>query len=212
MNPARVLARLTRVLLTGLLLAPLAGCGKTLIFAEHEGVNFAIRANASSQPPIEVNFGLDSALATIVPPAGQVDGRPKGDAVNLFAGFQVDRDGSILTDTQRVKVSLRIATQFASGQAALEIANKPSVVAKIVNTSSGFDSSGTCLSGYLSGLGRTGDARKKKQAEMDRRARELATAQKLPQMTRGFLSVLELPAYAEVRDTLVSEQKIDCGS
>ncbi len=199
-------------LLTVLLLAPLAGCGKTLVFAQYEGVNLAIRANASSQPPIEVNFGLNSTLATIVPPSGQVDGRPNGEAVNLFAGFQVDRDGSILTSTQRVGVSLRIATQFASGQAALEVAKKPSVVAKIINIGSGFDHSGTCLSAYLSGIGRDGEARKKKQAELDKRARALAAADKLSPLTRGFLSVLELPDYAGVRQTLITEQKIECGS
>jgi hypothetical protein len=110
------------------------GCGHTLVFGEHDGVNFAIRANANSTPPIEVNFGLDRAVATIVPPAGEKSGSPSGEAVNMFAGFQIERFNDI-TLTKPVAVDLQITTQFASGAAATAVAGSPAVVAQIVKLS-----------------------------------------------------------------------------
>ncbi|TMJ26724.1 MAG: hypothetical protein E6G95_12920, partial [Alphaproteobacteria bacterium] len=60
--------------------ALLGGCGRTLVFAESDGVNLAVRTNASSNTPIEVNFGLTRTVGTIVPPAGQTGGKPNGEA------------------------------------------------------------------------------------------------------------------------------------
>jgi len=82
----------TRLACTLALLFLVAGCGRTLLFGEREGFNFAIRADSASQPPLEVNFGLDRTVGTIIPAAAQVDGRPVGEGVNMFAGFQIDRD------------------------------------------------------------------------------------------------------------------------
>ena len=70
-----------------------AGCGRTLVFAEREGVNFAVRANPSATPPLGVNFGLERVVATVVPPASQQDGKPGGEGVNMFAAFQIDSTG-----------------------------------------------------------------------------------------------------------------------
>jgi hypothetical protein len=107
------------------------GCGRTLVFGERDGLNFAIRADSASQPPLEVNFGLDRTVGTIIPPAAQVDGRPVGEVVNMFAGFQIDRDDTGTPTPLGVK--LRVATQFASGAAAVSIAGKPEVVNQIVS-------------------------------------------------------------------------------
>lgn len=106
------------------------GCGKTLVFAERDGVNLAIRSNASSTPPLEVNFGLNRTIATIVPPTGESNGKPDGDAVSMFAGFQVD---NTIVPTKPLDADLKISTQFASGKAATTVATQPKVVAQIVN-------------------------------------------------------------------------------
>ena len=111
--------------------ASVAGCGRTLAFVERDGVNLAIRVNASSSPPIEVNFGLNRTIATIVPPAGESGGQPKGDAVSMFAGFQVDNT----TDPAKpLQADLQVYTQFASGAAAISVADSPPLVASIVKT------------------------------------------------------------------------------
>jgi hypothetical protein len=114
--------------------ASVAGCGRTLVFAERDGVNIAIRANASSAPPIEANIGLNRTIATIVPPAGEAGNRPDGDAVSMVAGFQID---NTLDPTAPLKADLLITTQFASGNAATAVATKPTVVAAIVNPTAG---------------------------------------------------------------------------
>ncbi len=101
-----------------------AGCGRTLVFIERDGVNLAVRASGST-PPLEVNFGLNRTVATIVPPANE-----KGDAVSMFAGFQVD---NTLVPTKALDADLQIDTQFASGKAATAVASKPGVVSQIVS-------------------------------------------------------------------------------
>lgn len=105
-----------------------AGCGRTLVFIERDGVNLAVRASGST-PPLEVNFGLNRTVATIVPPANE-----KGDAVSMFAGFQVD---NTLVPTKALDADLQIDTQFASGKAATAVASKPGVVANIVSMTAG---------------------------------------------------------------------------
>lgn len=114
--------------------ASLAGCGRTLVFAEREGVNFAVRTNAASSTPIEVNFGLNRQIASIAPPTGDGGDRPDGDAVSMFAGFQVD---NTLDTNKPLNANMQISTQFASGKAATAVAGNPRVVAMIVDVSSG---------------------------------------------------------------------------
>ena len=128
---------LFRALLSALALGvtlTIAGCGRTLVFGERDGVNFAIRADSAAKPPLEITFGLDRVVGTIVPPAGEKDGRPAGEAVNMFAGFQVQRY-SDLSPEKPVGVDLEITTQFASGEAARWVAENPAAVAHIVNLS-----------------------------------------------------------------------------
>jgi hypothetical protein len=122
--------------------ASVSGCGRTLVFGERDGVNLAIRADATSSPPIQANFGLNRTVGTIVPSVGQTkDGAPKGEAVSMFSGFQVDNTINV---QKSVDADLQVDTQFASGKAAIAIADKPSVVARVVNPSSvTFSSSDT---------------------------------------------------------------------
>lgn len=114
-------------------LVALAGCGQTLLFAERSGVNLSVRADTASSPPLEVNFGLVRTVATVVPPAAEAAGRPQGQAVAMVSGFRVERYGET-KDLRGAQVDLRIATQFASGDAAVAVAQSPSTVAAIVNT------------------------------------------------------------------------------
>jgi hypothetical protein len=109
--------------------AAVAGCGRTLVFVERDGVNLAIRANASSSPPIEVNFGLNRTVATIVPPVGESGGRPAGEGVSMLAGFQVENNFNL---AKPLDADIKIDTQFASGAAATSVATSPPLVAHIV--------------------------------------------------------------------------------
>ena len=109
----------------------LGGCGRTLLFAESDGVNLAVRANTSSDTPVEVNFGLNRTVGTIVPPAGQKSGnQPDGEAVNMLAGFEVINNYNTVG---AVDVDLTVDTQFASGKAAKKVAENPEAAAKIAN-------------------------------------------------------------------------------
>lgn len=111
----------------------LAGCGRTLVFMERDGVNLAVRTTGTT-PPLEINFGLNRTIATIVPPAGEKSGNPSGDAVSMFAGFQVD---NTFVPKTALDADLQVDTQFASGKAAIAVAGKPSIVADIVSMTAG---------------------------------------------------------------------------
>jgi hypothetical protein len=138
--------------------ASVTGCGRALLFAESDGVNFAIRANAASSPPLEVNFGLNRTIATVVPPNKQSsDGKATGDAVNMFAGFQVDAG----LEGQKIDADVKIASQFASGRAATAVGHDPQVVAKITKIGPptvltfGDDGNTALLQAYLNKPGTT---------------------------------------------------------
>jgi hypothetical protein len=122
--------------------ALVGGCGRTLLFAESDGINLAIKTNPSSSTPVEVNFGLTRTVGTIVPPAGgnkeAVGGKPEGEAVNMFSGFEINNavgPTKTIDPAKPIDVDLTVDTQFASGPAAKAVADKPRVVAQIVNVS-----------------------------------------------------------------------------
>lgn len=131
MMPFLALRRLMTSLAAACTVISVGGCGRTLVFAESSGVNLAIRANANSETPVEVNFGLNRTIGTIVPPAGQKKGgrEPDGEAINMFAGFEVNNGAEV----GKVDTELTIDTQFASGAAATAVARHPRIVAQIVN-------------------------------------------------------------------------------
>ncbi len=102
------------------ILVIVSGCGQTLVFAERDGVNLAVRTDATASVPLEINFGLNRVVGSIVPPVSQTatqqsqpSVRPRGEAVNMFAGFQVDRFGDQLPRTENV--DLRPRGQTARG-------------------------------------------------------------------------------------------------
>lgn len=127
--PFITLRQVMTLLATGYVMASVGGCGRTLVFAESDGVNLAIRANGSSDTPVEVNFGLNRTVGTIVPPAGQKNGHPDGEAINMFAGFEVNNN----LDPKKIDADLTVDTQFASGAAAREVAKHPDVAVQVVN-------------------------------------------------------------------------------
>lgn len=128
-NPRQIVVLFVAVGVT----TAISGCGRTLVFAERDGVNLAVRTTGTT-PPLEVNFGLNRTIATIVPPVGDKSGKPDGEAVSMFAGFQVD---NTFVPKTALDADLQIDTQFASGKAAKEIASKPSIVADIVSMTAG---------------------------------------------------------------------------
>jgi hypothetical protein len=116
-----------------------------------------------------VNFGLERVVATIVPPAGQKDGKPAGEAVNMFGEFQIDSTG--IDVKKPLDVNLVINTQFASGDAATKVAGKPAIVAEIVsmrNLTFSSSPSATQLNAWLSPDGKFSQNRSDKlQAWLD---------------------------------------------
>lgn len=121
----------------------LTACENTLIYAERTGFNLAIYANENPATPLEVNGGLKRSVVGLVPPTkvkkenetSSGESRAEGEAVSMFSGFRLTYDegeGPFAGD-------LSIRTQFASGVAAITIANgqEPAeAVKKIVNVKS----------------------------------------------------------------------------
>ncbi len=116
----------------------IGGCGRTLVFVERTGFNMSIAVRPAETTPIDVNFGLERKVASIVPPAGNPtpQGQVDGEAVNMFAGFAAAydvgaKDGVFFP----LQSDLTIRTQFASGAAATGIASDAAAVAKVVDVS-----------------------------------------------------------------------------
>lgn len=131
-------ARTIPCLLAALAVLTAGGCSRTLVFAEREGVNLAIRADAARSPPLEVNFGYNRVVGTTVPPVAEKQGsvgatEPRGQAVNMISGFQVL--SAQIKPVKPLDVDLTISSQFASGRAATEIADNAPAVAAIARLS-----------------------------------------------------------------------------
>lgn len=127
------------VMLLGLLLS---ACGERLVMIERTGFNLGIAINQDPSTPISANAGLDRKIMGIIPAREQrtvADGvtEPFGEAVNLISGFDLRYQ-----DTQNlIGGELSIKSQFASGQAAKQLAENPSAanaVMDVTNTSGGF--------------------------------------------------------------------------
>ena len=111
------------------ILAALSGCSDALIYSESSSFNLAIGVNDSAALPISVNAGLKRSVVNIAPPLGGdvTNGStviPQGEAVSSVSSF-------VLTDSDRgtnpLAGTLKIKTQFASGNAAVTISGKPAL-------------------------------------------------------------------------------------
>lgn len=119
------------IFLVGTLILP--GCGNTLIFAERASFKLGVQVNDNPVTPVEVNAGLKRSVIALVPPSeGLVESdksqEAKGEAVNLVSGFNLRYDPS----ETKLFGKLTIRSQFASGQAAYNLAGDTEAVNKIV--------------------------------------------------------------------------------
>jgi hypothetical protein len=115
-------------------LAALAGCSDALTYGEGTSFNLAIGVNDDPALPLSVNAGLHRTVVNIVPPlGGDVSSGnttvARGEAVSSISSFNLTDDGR---DTNPLGGTLKIKTQFASGEAAVTIAQQPEAVAVIM--------------------------------------------------------------------------------
>lgn len=119
--------------LTFLLALPIvSGCERALVYGDRSGFNLAIRSDPAESAPLEVNAGLQRRVIGFVPASESDQNAPaKGEAVNMFSRFDLKqhRDSNTVFGGK-----LTIGTAFASGQAALYVAEKPEVVAAITGS------------------------------------------------------------------------------
>jgi len=131
-NRAHTAARKT--LLVGVLAASAimaAACNNTLYYGEATGFNLAVKLNDNPQSPVEANAGLKRRVLEVAPPVAVAkdDGgqdKAAGEAASSFSGFRLKytEDG--------IFGKLRIRTQFATGAAAIDLADQPAAVAQVV--------------------------------------------------------------------------------
>lgn len=125
--------RMARVLIAGLCAATLAACGDTLVYGERTGFNLAVEVNQDPSTPVNVNLGLHRTVVGVVPPVDteseeqQGESRPSGEAVSMISGFDLSNEDK----TNQLDPELQIRTQFASGEAAVEVSGNDLAVAAI---------------------------------------------------------------------------------
>lgn len=113
--------------IAALLATSLTGCG-TLLYGERTGFNLGIYVNDELSRPIEVNAGLKRSVGVVAPPLGESeDGTPQTEAVSMFSGFDLGRERG----QGPLQGKLFIATAFATGAAALELAGDVETVDQI---------------------------------------------------------------------------------
>lgn len=115
-------------------LAVLAGCSDALIYGEGTSFNLAISVNNDPALPLSVNAGLHRTVVNLVPPlGGDVSNgnstAARGEAVSSISSFNLTDEGR---DTNPLGGTLKIKTQFASGEAAVTIAKQPEAVAFVM--------------------------------------------------------------------------------
>ena len=108
--------------------ATLQGCSNTLVYGEQSGFNLGVKVDPKKSSPLKVNAGLERTVITNSPPKESDDGKAKGEAASMFSNFDLQYE----KDTNPLQGKLTIQTRFASGNAALAIADKPSLVKKVV--------------------------------------------------------------------------------
>lgn len=121
----------------------LSGCGgDALVYGERTSVDVAsIRLGDDVAQPVRINLGFDRQVAMIAPALGgttadqdsDVPNRVvgEGEAVSQFSTFTVGAEAAFVGGDQNSNL-LRVQSRFASGAAALAIADKPEVVAALM--------------------------------------------------------------------------------
>lgn len=130
----------------------LAGCADGLSFAEQTSLNLAsVRLNEDPAQPVAVKLGFDRDVVLVAPPIGGIIVEPdgqggqrttaSGEAVSQFSTFTISSsapflsDGQADSDIEPTADLLGVQTRFASGGAALAIADEPEVVAVFLGLS-----------------------------------------------------------------------------
>jgi len=124
----------------------LAACQPALIYGERTSFNLAaVQVNDNVSEPVRINFGLLRSVATAAPPRGGMAGErpvdPKsdkntdrtanGEAVSVLSNFHLEDSGAG-SSLPLVSDELTIRTRFASGEAAISVADKPGAVRAIL--------------------------------------------------------------------------------
>lgn len=157
------LQRLIRpaVLSVFVVLPLLAGCADTIVFGAQREIDVAISLNEDVAEPVQVNIGLNSQIAALIPPIGEQGGststggtdsaalrqnaaqqfNPEGEAANIFSGFRFTSVSmlEISAANPRPKYDAEIRSQFASGAAAVILAGDPEAVKQVVDVAITFD-------------------------------------------------------------------------
>jgi hypothetical protein len=133
-----MIAPITRL---GALLTMLAvaGCADGLVYGERTSFNLAsVRVNDDPAEPVVINLGFDRSVVLVAPPIGgevvEDDGNggkrvtASGEAVSQFSTFTLKSVAPFLNPTANADL-LAVQTRFASGHAALAIAEEPQVAA-----------------------------------------------------------------------------------
>ena len=127
----------------------LAACQPALIYGERTSFNLAaVQVNDNVSEPVRINFGLLRSVATAAPPRGgmagerpttpvdpksdkKTDGTANGEAVSVLSNFHLEDSGAG-SSLPLVSDELTIRTRFASGEAAISVADKPGAVRAIL--------------------------------------------------------------------------------
>jgi hypothetical protein len=120
------------------------GCVDGLVYGERTSFDLAsVRVNDDPSEPVSVKLGFDRSVALAAPAIGGkveeemvVDGRtyrritPEGEAVSQFSSFTMKSTAPFVRSLEdEPDALLGVQSRFATGQAAIEIAGKPEVVA-----------------------------------------------------------------------------------
>jgi hypothetical protein len=151
-------------LLSALAVLPwLAGCADTIVFGAQREIDVAISLNEDVAEPVQVNIGLNSQIASLIPPIAENDDstsstgitslaaqhfNPEGEAASIFSGFRYTSSSmlEITPASPRPKYDAEIRSQFASGAAAVILASDPEAVAKVVDVAITFDRNSSFMS------------------------------------------------------------------
>jgi hypothetical protein len=123
----------------------LMGCADGLMYGERTSFDLAsVRLNDDPSEPVSVKLGFNRSVAMAAPAIGgkiendpSTEGirrvTPDGEAVSHFSSFTLGSAAPFANPTSANQDALLdVQTRFASGQAAIEIAGNPEVVAAIM--------------------------------------------------------------------------------
>ena len=148
----RALVRCVATIAAGL---PIVGCADGLVYGERTSFSVAsLRLNDDPAQPVAVKLGFNRDVVLVAPPIGgsvvekdvSTDGKVEkdvyigGEAVSQFSTFTVKSTTPFVPDPRKSSDEgqdqlLGVQSRFASGEAAIAIAESPEVVAAFMGIS-----------------------------------------------------------------------------